>query len=76
MVEIINDQEEVKEYVRVSFDLEQSDYARLVRYTVWGLRAAFLRRVVALALDKVEKAGTKGSHVIGTIIAGDFDPFK
>lgn len=67
------DEAEVEDIVRVSFNLPRELHTRLNNIMPWGTKSNFFRKIVEIAVDRVEVGG---APILGAIFKGDFDPFQ
>lgn len=56
--------------VRLSFDLPNDLHSRFVEQIPWGIRSQFIRKLIELALNRVENFGPA---VLGAVLMGEFD---
>ena len=62
-----------EEMMRLSFDIPEDLYNRLKGVVPWGARSRFLRELIEIAVNRIERGGPQ---VIGAIMIGDLDPFR
>lgn len=67
MVEI---QEDVK---RMSLAIPRPLYNKLQATIPWGVRSHFLRKLIEIALGRIERGGFE---VVGAILADEYDPLQ
>ncbi len=58
---------------RLSFNLPRDLHGRLKAVCPHGVQSTLLRKLVEIAVKRIEKGG---NPVIGAIIMGDYDPFQ
>jgi hypothetical protein len=58
---------------RLSFNLPRDLHKRLKDVCPHGVQSTLLRKLVEVAVKRIEKGG---APVIGAIICGDYDPFQ
>lgn len=61
------------EMLTISFKIDKEIHERLKATVPYGVRSHFFRRILELALSRLEVGGYE---VIGAIMAGDFDPLQ
>jgi len=62
-----------EDITRMSFNLPRNIYRRFIDQVPHGVRSTFLRKLVEIAITRVEIGG---APILGAIIKGDFDPFQ
>ena len=65
--------EEVSNDARLSFNLPRDLHRRLKAACPHGVQSTLMRKLVEIAVKRIEKGG---APVIGAIITGDYDPFQ
>ena len=58
---------------KVSYDIPVALHDKLVATIPWGVRSEFFRKLIEIALDRIEGGGYV---VIGAILSGDYDPLQ
>lgn len=63
----------VEDVARISFNLPRDLHNRLTDALPWGVKSTFFRKIVEIAVDRIERGGYE---VVGGILKGDIDPFQ
>ena len=63
----------VEDTIKVSFTLPRDLHTRLQDALPWGVKSTFFRKIVEIAVERIEAGGYV---VIGGILKGDIDPFQ
>ena len=66
-------EKQLEDVVRISFNLPRDLHTRLTDALPWGVKSTFFRKIVEIAVDRIEKGGYA---VVGGILKGDVDPFQ
>ena len=62
--------------VRISFAIPKDLQIRMNNLVMHGARSGFMRRLIEMAVETIESAGTDRYTMVGAILTGDINPFS